>query len=75
MTVLKAKKWGNGLGVLLDKEVREMLGGVEENDALYVSRSPDGIRITAYDPEFEKQMDVARRLMKKRRAVLRELAK
>jgi hypothetical protein len=28
-----------------------------------------------YDPEFEKQMLVARTVMKKRRAALRELAK
>jgi hypothetical protein len=32
-------------------------------------------RITPYDPEFEAQMEVARRVMKKRRNALRELAK
>ncbi len=36
---------------------------------------PDGIRLTTADPEFETQIDVARRVMRERRAVQRELAK
>lgn len=31
--------------------------------------------MTPYDEEFERQMEAARRIMKKRRNVLRELAK
>jgi hypothetical protein len=31
--------------------------------------------LTTYNPEFETQMIAARKLMKKRRAALRELAK
>ena len=72
---LKAKKWGNGIGVLLDRQARELLGGVQENDTLYLTRSPDGLRITPYNPEFAKQMETARAVMKRRRAALRELAK
>lgn len=72
---LKAKKWGNGIGILLDKQARELLGGVEENDTLYLTRSPEGLRITPYDPAFARQMDTASKIMKRRRAALRELAK
>ena len=32
-------------------------------------------RLTPYEPEFDAQMEEARRIMKKRRNVLRELAK
>ncbi len=75
MITLKLKKWGNGVGILLDKQARDMLGGVGENDILYLTRSPDGVRVTPYDPEFAEQMDKARAIMKKRRDALRELAK
>ena len=37
--------------------------------------APGGYRLTPYDPEFEKQMEQARKVMKKRRNALRELAK
>lgn len=72
---LKARKWGNGIGLLLDKQARELLGGIEENDTLYLTKSPDGLRITPYSPEFARQMDAAREVMKEWRDVLRELAK
>ncbi len=76
MTIkLTAKKWGNSLGVILDKEARELLGGLEENDVVYLTKAPDGVRVTTYSPDFEEQMSVARKIMKKRRNVLRELAK
>ena len=75
MIELTAKKWGNGIGVLLDKQARELLGGIGENDKLYLTRTPDGLRITPYNPDFERQMTEARRIMNDRRAVLRELAK
>jgi hypothetical protein len=35
----------------------------------------DGIRLTPRDPRFAHQMDAARTVMRKRRHVLRELAK
>jgi hypothetical protein len=44
-------------------------------DTLYAVHTPDGIRLTTADPDFAQHMEVARRLMRQRRAVLRELAK
>ncbi len=46
-----------------------------KGDTLYLTDSPDGMRITPHDPVFEQQMQAAREIMKSRRAVLRELAK
>ena len=44
----------------------------EKGDALYLTESPDGYRLTVCDPSFEQQMEAARKVMKKRRNVLRE---
>ena len=74
MTVLKLKAVGNSTGVILPKDVLSKLQ-VEKGDNLYVVETPTGITLTPYDPEFEQQMETARKIMKKRRAVLRELAK
>ncbi len=71
---LKITKIGNSLGVVLPKELIANLK-LDKGDALWVSESPSGYRITPYDPEFGEQMDAARDIMKKRRNVLRELAK
>ena len=74
MTALKLKAVGNSTGVILPKEILAKLH-VEKGDSLYVVETANGIELTPYDPEFEHQMDTARKIMKKRRAVLRELAK
>jgi putative addiction module antidote len=74
MFALKLTQIGNSVGVILPKEVLLKLR-VEKGDTLYLTEAPDGLRITPHSPEFEKQMEAARDIMKKRRAVLRELAK
>jgi len=74
MPALKLRPIGNSVGVVLPKEVLTRLN-VGAGDMLYVVYTPDGVRLTAADPEFEAQMQTARRIMKRRRAVLRELAK
>ncbi len=74
MTALKLTSIGNSVGVILPKELLVKLG-VQKGDTLYAVEMPDGLRLTTADAEFEAQMEVARRIMKKRRAVLRELAK
>lgn len=74
MTALKLTSIGNSVGVILPKELLVKLG-VQKGDTLYTVEMPDGLRLTTADAEFEAQMEVARRIMKKRRAVLRELAK
>ncbi len=74
MTTLKLKAVGNSTGVILPKEILAKLH-VEKGDNLYVVETADGIELTPYDPEFERQMETARIIAKKRRSVLRELAK
>jgi len=74
MITLKLTTIGNSLGVVLPKEALAKLH-LEKGDKLFLTESPDGFRLTPYRPGFEKQMLAARQIMKKRRAVLRELAK
>lgn len=74
MHTLKLTQIGNSVGVVLPREILARLG-VEKGDTLFVSESPDGLRLVRTDPEFELQMKAARDVMKKRRAVLKELAK
>ncbi len=74
MIELKLTAIGNSLGVVLPKEALARLK-VAKGDTLYITETPDGYRLTPYSPDFETQMTAARKVMKKRRAALRELAK
>jgi putative addiction module antidote len=74
MNTLKLTQIGNSIGVILPKELLTKLG-VGKGDTVYAIDQPDGVRLTTADPDFGAQFEVARQIMKKRRAVLRELAK
>jgi putative addiction module antidote len=74
MVKLKVTTVGSSAGIVLPKEVLSRLK-VAKGDSLFLTDSPDGVRITPYDPDFEEQMSLARRFMRERRDVLRELAK
>ena len=74
MFSLKLTQIGNSLGLILPKEVLTRLK-LEKGDAIFITEAPDGYRITPHNPAFEAQMKAARNIMKRRRAVLRELAK
>ena len=74
MTTIKLTRVGNSVGAVLPKEALARLN-VGAGDTLYLTESPDGYRITPYDPEFAEQIVVAEKIMKRRRAALHELAK
>ena len=70
---LKITTIGNSAGVILPRELLARLR-VDKGDELYVLETPDGIRLTTYDPEFAAQMDVVEEIMRKDRDLLRKLA-
>jgi len=74
MVALKLRKIGNSIGAVIPKEELAKFN-LAADDTLYLSDAPDGFRLTAFDPDFEAQMTQARSIMKKRRNLLRELAK
>ena len=73
-TTLKVVQIGNSLGVVLPRDVIDELN-VAKGDKLFITRSPEGYRVTRSDPEFERRMGLAREIMRRRHNVLRELAK
>jgi putative addiction module antidote len=73
-TGLKLTRVGNSVGVVLPKDVLARLN-LQLGDTIFLTESPDGYRLTPYDPEFERQLTVAKAIMKKDRDILRELAK
>ena len=70
---LKLTAIGNSTGVIFPKEILEKLR-VSKGDTIFVSETKDGIELTAYDPVVARQMEVAERVMRKHRNVLRKLA-
>jgi putative addiction module antidote len=74
MATLKVTQIGNSLGVILPKEIAAKLK-VEKGDELVCVETPDGIQLSPYDPAFEETMNAARRVAKRYRNALRELAK
>ena len=70
---LKITAIGNSAGVILPKELLARLR-LYKGDELYALETPDGIRLTAFDPELAAQMEVAEQVMRKRRTLLNRLA-
>ena len=70
---LKITAIGNSAGVILPKELMARLR-VDKGDELYAVETPDGVRLTTYDPVFAAQMEVAEQIMRDRRDLLRKLA-
>ncbi len=70
---LKITAIGNSAGVILPKELLARLR-LDKGDELYALETPDGIRLTAFDPELAAQMEVAEQVMREDRLVLLKLA-
>ena len=71
---LKVRRIGNSLGVILSADAAHELK-VGEGDSLYLTSTPDGLRVTPYDPAFAEQLRAAEEGMRKYRNALRELAR
>lgn len=71
---LKLTKIGNSIGMVLPKEIRDRLK-LGAGDSVYLTETPEGYKITPYDEEFARQMEIGRKVMKDYRQVLHELAK
>lgn len=74
MIRILVRKVGNSLGVILPAEATKSLG-VSEGDSLYLTESPDGLRVTPFNPEFAAEMTAGLDIMKRYRNALRELSK
>ena len=70
---LKITAIGNSAGVILPRELLARLR-VGKGDELYALETPDGIKLTSYDPTLAQQMEVAEQVMRQDRHVLHKLA-
>jgi putative addiction module antidote len=73
MRELKVTAIGNSAGIILPKELLEILR-VGKGDVLYVYETKNGIELSRYDSEFAAQMALAKKVMQEDRDVLRVLA-
>jgi len=73
MRELKVTAIGNSAGIILPKELLEILR-VGKGDVLYVHETKNGIELSRYDSEFAAQMALAKKVMQEDRDVLRVLA-
>ena len=55
----KISQIGNSVGVILPKEAVARLK-IKKGDSVFLTETSEGYVVTPYDPEFEKQMAVAR---------------
>jgi len=70
---IKITTVGNSAGIILPKELLARLR-LGKGDALYATELPDGVKLSPFDPKLAGQMEVAERVMRKRRSLLRKLA-
>lgn len=74
VAVIKLRKIGNSLGVILPKEELERLH-VKDGDELFAIRTSDGLEISPYDHDFSGKLRAFERTRRKYRNALRQLAK
>ena len=74
MKILKLITIGKSIGIVLPRELLQRLG-VERGGALYVLETPNGIELIPFNPDLAAQMEVAERVMREDRHLLRKLAK
>lgn len=68
------RKAGGSIAATLPKEMADRLH-LEAGDRALVVETENGILLTPFDPTVEKALGIARRVAKKYRNALRELAK
>jgi putative addiction module antidote len=75
MLSFKVISVGASAGIILTKEAMARLK-VKKGDTLFLTEAPDGgYRLTPYNPDFERQMILAEKIMHEDRDILRALAK
>lgn len=73
MVKAKVTTVGTSTGIILPKEILSLLH-VDKGDTVTFVETPNGVEITAYNPEFEEEMTHARKVMGDYRNALKKLA-
>ena len=73
LSTVKVTTVGSSVGIALPKDVLAKLR-VSKGDSLYLTETPDGVMLTAFDPGFADIMEAAETIMRENRDALRALA-
>ncbi len=71
---LTLRKIADAYGVILDRDLVDRLG-LKEGDPLFIVRTPHGIALTPFDPEFAEAVEAGRDYMRRHRNAMGALAK
>ena len=71
---IKLMKIGASTGAIFPKEMLSRLK-VHQGDTLFAMETPEGVLLTPYDPELEKQLEAGREFMREYRDTFRALAR
>jgi putative addiction module antidote len=72
-TAVKITTIGNSVGIILPKEILNRLH-VAKGDTLYLTDSPEGVQLSAYNAAFAQKLDAFEQVMRENRDVLKKLA-
>jgi putative addiction module antidote len=73
MIELKLRRTGNSLSTTWPRELLARLN-VKEGDRLFVTETRHGVVVTPYDPEFERTMESADRVIERFKHAYKVLA-
>ena len=73
-SAIKMIRIGTSTGAIFPKELLAQLK-VHQGDTLFAVETPDGVLLTPYDPDVEKQLEAGREFMREYRDTFRALAK
>ncbi|NJL91896.1 MAG: AbrB/MazE/SpoVT family DNA-binding domain-containing protein [Coleofasciculaceae cyanobacterium SM2_1_6] len=72
--LLNVEKRGDSLSIIIPQEIATNLN-IDDGDVLYLTKTPNGYEISAFDPDFAEMMEITDRGIEKYRNALIELAK
>jgi putative addiction module antidote len=73
VTAVKVTTIGSSVGIVLPREILNRLH-IDKGDTVYLTESPDGIRISPYNAEFAQKIEMLEQVMRENRDVLKKLA-
>lgn len=72
-TKMKLRKVGTSLGFSVPKDVVRDLG-LAEGDEFFLVKTPDGVLLTAFDPDFEEALEASKDFMRRYPNAMKKLA-
>lgn len=73
--VIQIRRIGNSAGLILPRELLARLK-LKEGDKLYITEQPErGFKLSPYDPQHARTMEIAREVMEEYQDTFRALAK